>query len=141
MDPQTLVTTLLRGRGICTRFEPCSTFVFMRVVRGIKLTVVLLAAAASGLAVAAPGTTAPAQSGEILGFDVDEERHYALGPPEALERGESATWNIRLARVEGSGSDRRAGSPCSTGAKGRARWMIRRAPGRSPSPRSMPSSR
>lgn len=49
-----------------------------------------------------------AQSGEILGFELEEERHYALGPPDALQRGEAATWMIRLQEVQGSGRDLRA---------------------------------
>ncbi len=48
------------------------------------------------------------QSGEILGFDLEEERHYALGPPDALQRGESAVWSIRLQAVQGSGRELRA---------------------------------
>ena len=65
---------------------------------------------ADGVAVSpAPGgTVAAAQSGTVLGFEVEEERHYVLGPPEALQRGESATWDIRLDSVEGSGRDLRA---------------------------------
>ena len=56
-----------------------------------------------------PGTrqTASSQVGEILGYEVGEERHYTLGPPEALERGEAAKWVTKLESVEASGSGRR----------------------------------
>ena len=54
-----------------------------------------------------PGLGSP-QAGEVLGFDVGEERHYTMGPPEALGSGEEAIWMIRLDRVEGEGRDRRA---------------------------------
>jgi len=52
-----------------------------------------------------------AQAGDVLGFEVGEERHYILGPPEALGRNEVVTWGITLESlesVEGSGSNRRA---------------------------------
>ena len=52
--------------------------------------------------------TAAAQAEEFLGFDLDEERHYELGPPDALEPNELATWMIRLDKIENSGAGRRA---------------------------------
>ncbi len=51
---------------------------------------------------------AGAQAGEFLGFDLEEERHYVLGPPESLGRNELATWDIRLDSVVGAGASRRA---------------------------------
>ena len=48
------------------------------------------------------------QAGEFLGFDLEEERHYVLGPPEALGNGERVTWVIRLDSIEGRGGSRRA---------------------------------
>lgn len=51
---------------------------------------------------------AGAQAGEFLGFDLEEERHYTLGPPELLGRNELATWDIRLDSVVGAGAKRRA---------------------------------
>ena len=48
------------------------------------------------------------QAGDILGFEVGEQRHYILGPPEALQRNELATWGITLESVQGSGSNLRA---------------------------------
>jgi hypothetical protein len=48
------------------------------------------------------------QAGEVLGFEVGEERHYALGPPAALQQGESARWSMQLRAVQGSGRDLRA---------------------------------
>ncbi len=48
------------------------------------------------------------QAAEVLGFELKEERHYVLGPPEALQRGESARWSIRLDSVEGRAGDLRA---------------------------------
>jgi hypothetical protein len=62
------------------------------------------AGAAPGLPRLGPAT----QSAEILGFEPEEERHYALGPPDALQRGEAAVWSIRLQAVQGSGRDLRA---------------------------------
>ena len=68
--------------------------------------------ASCALVVMLGGASRPAasrpQAGEILGFDLEEERHYRLGPPEVLERGESATWVIRLDSVEGTGRNLRA---------------------------------
>jgi len=61
-----------------------------------------------GAVVGVPRPWPAAQSGEILGFERDEERHYKLGPPDALQRGEAAVWIIRLQEVEGSGRDLRA---------------------------------
>ena len=49
-----------------------------------------------------------AQAGEVLGFELGEERHYVMGPPEALASGEEAIWMIRLERMEGRGEERRA---------------------------------
>jgi len=48
------------------------------------------------------------QSGAVLGFEVGEERHYVLGPADALQRGEAGRWSIHLAKVEGAGRDLRA---------------------------------
>ena len=56
------------------------------------------------LRAAAPGAQT---AGDFLGFEIGEERHYRLGPAESLERGEAATWIIRLESVEGGGTERR----------------------------------
>ena len=65
---------------------------------------------ASGMPVGAVSVqpSAGPQAGEVLGFELEEERHYVLGPPETLDRGESATWIISLAEIDGSGRDLRA---------------------------------
>ena len=47
------------------------------------------------------------QAGDYLGFDIGEERHYVLGPPDALQPRESAKWTIRLDRVDDEGGGRR----------------------------------
>lgn len=52
---------------------------------------------------AAVASVASEQAGEILGFERGEERHYVLGPEEALLNGEAARWGIRLSEVEGTG--------------------------------------
>ena len=51
---------------------------------------------------------AGAQAGEFLSFDLEEERHYVLGPPDSLGRNEVATWDIRLDSVAGAAASRRA---------------------------------
>ena len=43
------------------------------------------------------------QSSSAFGFDIGEERRYVLGPPEALDPGERATWLMRLDRIRDSG--------------------------------------
>lgn len=48
------------------------------------------------------------QAGAVFGFEPGEERHYVLGPPEALQRGESARWSMQLLEVQGTGRDLRA---------------------------------
>lgn len=40
-----------------------------------------------------------------FGFELKEERRYVLGPDEALRPGESASWTIRLDRLEGDVDD------------------------------------
>lgn len=45
-------------------------------------------------------TGGPPAYDAFLGFDVGEERRYALGPPGALRDGEAVTWGIRLDRLE-----------------------------------------
>lgn len=40
----------------------------------------------------------------MLGFQVDEQRRYALGPADALIDGEAAEWNIKLHHIEGDAS-------------------------------------
>ncbi len=67
-----------------------------------------IACAGALVVLAAPPLGRSAQAGDVLGFEVEEERHYVLGPPDALRRGESATWMIRLDEVEGSGRGLRA---------------------------------
>ena len=42
---------------------------------------------------------------KFLGFQEGEERRYVLGPPEALGRGESATWSIHLRELLGDPPD------------------------------------
>lgn len=56
-----------------------------------------------GRALAAAG-----QGGAVLGFEVGEERHYVLGPRDALQTGEAGRWSIHLTGVEGTGRDLRA---------------------------------
>ena len=46
--------------------------------------------------------------GSLLGFQVGEERWYALGPPETLVEGEAAEWGIKLHHIEGDGAAPRA---------------------------------
>jgi len=41
----------------------------------------------------------PADSEKFLGYFIGEERRFVLGPPEALGRGESGVWAIRLEEV------------------------------------------
>jgi hypothetical protein len=48
------------------------------------------------------------QTGDILGYEIGEERHYVLGPPEVLGTNELVTWGIKLESVEGSGRNLRA---------------------------------
>jgi len=67
--------------------------------------VVLFAAA---VAASAAPTIASSQAGAVLGFDPGEERHYLLGPPDALQNGEAARWSITLREVSGSGNGMRA---------------------------------
>jgi len=55
-----------------------------------------------------PGVESGVQASGAFGFESKEERRYVLGPREALRAGESASWGIRLDRVEGEGSERRA---------------------------------
>lgn len=45
----------------------------------------------------------PVQVSRAFGFDVGEERRYVLGPPEALDPGEAATWLMRLDHVRDNG--------------------------------------
>jgi len=44
----------------------------------------------------------------LRSFDMGVERRYVLGPPEALQEGESAEWRITLHHVEGEGAEARA---------------------------------
>lgn len=67
-------------------------------------------AAAMGLAGETARTQLDDEAGAdgAFGFDVQEQRRYVLGPEEALRAGESASWRIRLDRVEGEDDARRA---------------------------------
>jgi hypothetical protein len=78
---------------------------FMRkdLVSGCSVVLFAVAVAASA---AAP--TGSYQAGEVLGFEPGEERHYVLGPPDALQNGEAARWSIALRDVAGSGDGLRA---------------------------------
>lgn len=58
-------------------------------------------AAATGAG--APAALDPARSAGLdtfLGFEVGEERRYAVGPADALRDGEQITWSVRLERVD-----------------------------------------
>ena len=57
----------------------------------------------------------------MFGFRVGEERRYALGPPDALQDGESARWSIELHHLEdvGSGSGEGPASWSGGGPRGR----------------------
>ena len=69
----------------------------------------VLAAIATGVFAATIAVSPPAvgqdAASTFLGFEVEEERRYVLGPPAALGDGESGTWLIRLAEVTGSGRE------------------------------------
>ena len=53
-----------------------------------------------GLAASAPAAAQrPSGSETFLGYGIGEERRFVLGPPEALGRGESGVWAIRLEEV------------------------------------------
>jgi hypothetical protein len=51
----------------------------------------------------------PEQSTKFLGYEIGEERRYVLGPPEALGRGETGMWGIRLEEVYDEGTEDAAG--------------------------------
>jgi len=64
---------------------------------------VVFAALAAGVCAAVIAVSPPAAGQDaastFLGFEVEEERRYVLGPLEALGQSESGTWLIRLAEV------------------------------------------
>jgi len=75
----------------------------------VLVAVLLLALAPSQRASsAAPPAGLEPQLDGAFGYWVGEERHYVLGPPEALAQGEMATWLIRLESVSGDGENRQA---------------------------------
>ena len=47
------------------------------------------------------------RAADPFGFDVGEERRYAIGPPGALQPGESELWIIRLESISGEPPNRR----------------------------------
>jgi hypothetical protein len=85
--------------------------------RSLGRAIILFGVLAAGLAVvvsvhpAAVGEASAAESPGVdlfLGFEVGEERRYAVGPDDALRDGEEITWSVRLERVESAG-DRSVG--------------------------------
>jgi hypothetical protein len=74
----------------------------------IALPVCPIMADAAGPPEPGRALTVPGQGGAVLGFEIGEERHYVLGPADALQRGEAGRWSIHLAEVEGTGRDLRA---------------------------------
>ncbi|MFQ5744772.1 MAG: hypothetical protein ACE5HV_14465, partial [Acidobacteriota bacterium] len=97
---------------------------------GSSLTVAIIVLLAGGLAMASGGTqegtlaagrhtigaprTSVTKANPVqgprgaFGFQVGEERRYILDPPESLRSGESASWRIRLDRLQGEDLDRQA---------------------------------
>ncbi len=66
-----------------------------------------------GVAVSSSGPLDPSEAGDqagqdrttaLLGYQIGEERRYVLGPPDALRRGESGSWAIRLQEVYDEGT-------------------------------------
>jgi hypothetical protein len=78
----------------------------MRRHLGISLiAAAMLASAAVAVALQPASAGAPSaveRTGldTFLGFEVSEERRYAVGPQDALRNGEAITWSVRLERVE-----------------------------------------
>lgn len=73
--------------------------------RSLHLTVAAIgllvaASAAMSLQPALIEDAAAAAPDAFLGFDLGEERRYAVGPREALRSGEAITWRVQLDRVE-----------------------------------------
>jgi hypothetical protein len=66
-------------------------------------------AAANNTQASEAGAADNGQAPEVgaFGFDVGEERRYAIGPPGALEPGEHDLWIMRLESISGGPPDRR----------------------------------
>lgn len=94
------------------RFAPRRSVFGVVLVLSASVSLSVAAGSATGLGRPQPASPRAAQEAErprrLLGFQVGEERRYALGPPNALRQGEAAAWGITLHHIEGEAPALRA---------------------------------